>query len=98
MKNLYYLKNTLTNTYSDPVCRFEDFGTYSKQLHDFVILYPEKAREQFLDISILIHIGTYDEVVGKFSFLDCPQEYNIKEAWDQLQALKAVTNGQSAAN
>lgn len=96
MKNIYILKNTLTKTFSDPVSRFEDFGTYSKQLHDFVILYPDKAREQFLDISILLHVGTYDEATGKFDFLEAPQEYNIKEAWDQLQALKAVTDGKSS--
>jgi hypothetical protein len=92
MKNVYCLKNTLTNTYSDPIYRFEDFHTLSKQLHDFIILYPDKAIDQHMNISILLHLGTFDEVTGRFDFIEQIPEYNLKEAWDQLQALKAVTN------
>lgn len=94
MKNVYLLKNNLTKTFSDPLFKFEDFKTLSKQLHDFIILYPDKAKEQFLHLSTLRQIGVYDEETGSLELLgeDDWQEYNLQEAADQLAALKEQIN------
>ena len=62
MKYAYQLYNKVTKTYSDLIFRFEDFGTYSKQLHDFCILYPDKAKEQFHAALVLIRLDQLVEV------------------------------------
>lgn len=95
MINVYTLKNNLTKTFSNPVFKFEDFRTLSKQMHDFIILYPEKAREQNLHISTLFLIGKFDEETGIIDLFeeDAWLEYNLQEAADQLAALKEQLNG-----
>lgn len=95
MKNVYTLKNNLTKTFSDPLFRFEDFKTLSKQMHDFIILYPDKAKEQHLQLSTLYQIGVYDEETGFIDLFGKEQylEYNLQEAADQLAALKEQING-----
>lgn len=92
MKYVYCIKNNLTKTYDDPKVRFEDFKTVTRQLHDFIILYPEEAKKQFLHISTLQLIGQFFEDTGKVVLFDDDAilEYNLQEAWDQLQSLKEV--------
>lgn len=97
MKYVYVIKNNLTKTYNDPIYRFEDFKTVTRQLHDFIILAPEEAKKQYLHISTVCLIGQFFEDTGKivlFEDEDLLEEYNLQEAWDQLQSLKeVVANG-----
>lgn len=92
MKYVYRLKNCIVNSYSDPIFDFANPDTKFKQLHDFIILYPDKAHEQFLDSSIVECFATYDESVGQIVLLGEVKSYNLKESYDQLQALKVQAN------
>lgn len=97
MKYVYRLKNNLIRAYGPLEFRSEDFKTYSRQLHDFCILYPQKAIEQFLNVTTIELVGEYDEESGKIAFYNADQSasmtYNMQEAWEQLRALKEQVNG-----
>lgn len=92
MQYVYVSYNTLTRTYSAPVVRDADPKNYGKQLSDFIVLYPDKAKEERLEETVIYVIGTFDQETGKINFtypdqsgevvLDCIQ--TIK----QLEALK----------
>lgn len=92
MKYVYLLKNNLTKTFSDPIFRFEGFDDMARQHHNFMLLYPEKAKEQFLNISSLVIIGNYDDATGTLYLF--PEEerksYNLQDSWDQIKALEVT--------
>lgn len=95
MKNVFVIRNNLTKTFSDPLFRFEDFKTLSKQMHDFIILYPDKAKDQHLHLSTLYQTGVYDEETGVIIVFEEDKilSYNLQEAADQLAALKEQIHG-----
>lgn len=94
MKYVYLLKNNLTRTYSDPIVRFEGFDDLCKQHHNFMILYPQKAQEQFLNISTLVYVGTFDDSTGKIQLFEdsAVMSYNLQDSWEQIKALEVKGN------
>lgn len=90
MKNVYLLKNNLTKTYSDPIFRFEKPEDMFRSHHNFMLLYPEKAKEQMLNISTIVWIGTYDDAKGIIEQCEVEDrvEYNLGDSWKQIEALK----------
>lgn len=94
MKYVYLLKNNITKSYSDPIFRFEGFDDMARQHHNFMILYPDKAKEQFLHVSTLVVIGNYDDETGTlYLFPEGERKsYNLQESWEQLKALEATRN------
>jgi len=97
MLYVYRLKNNLVQGYGPLIFKPEDFATYSRRLHDLCILYPDQADKDFLNVSTLESVGKFDELSGVIDFFkpdqSADQTYNLQEAWEQLQALKARADG-----
>ena len=92
MLNVYTLKNNLTGSYSNPTYNSAGPDDVFRQTHNFLLLYPEKAVEQFLNISTIFCIGTFDDSNGLMEIL--PQEqwksYNLQDSWDQIKSLEVI--------
>lgn len=94
MLNVYTLKNNLTGSYSVPNFNAAGPEDTFRQSHNFLILYPDKAQQQFLHVSTVFYIGTFDDSNGKMVIFpeDKWMSYNLQDSWDQLKALEAVKN------
>lgn len=92
MQHVYVIENTATKTFypwefqdADPEQRF-------KLLHDYIINFPEKAKEQLLQFCKIHYVGSYDPLTGTVSFAKEKQSYDIMSDFDQLDALRRAAN------
>lgn len=92
MKNIYLLKNNITRTFSDPIFRFEGFDDMARQHHNFMLLYPDKAKEQFLHVSTIVSVGQFDDETGSIIIYpeDKRKSYNLQDSWEQIKALEVT--------
>lgn len=94
MKQIYIFKNNLTKSFSNPIVSPEQPDSFFRQFHDAVILDPQKAAQEHVDISTIICIGQYDDATG--ILVPFPEEsqlsYNCQEAAEQLKALREQAN------
>lgn len=88
MKQVYVLKNKLSGTYEDPFFKYEPWESSKRQIHDFCLLNPAKAKENHLDECLLIWLGTFDELDGKIVLFDAPDYYDVSEAFQQMEAIR----------
>lgn len=93
MLHVFALKNNLTGTYAPYEFRPEDYSTYSRRIHDLLILNSDAAIKNFLHVSTLFYVGTFDEESGKINFLEDYPSFNIQEDYERLLALKNVVKG-----
>lgn len=101
MKHVYRYKNKLTGTYG-PELIFRDDGPrdYFRFLHDRTILFPQKAKEELLNITVFEHVGTFDVETGLLTFFKEDQSgaesYDGSQAFEQLAALQQQVGGKDA--
>ena len=88
MKNIYCLQNKLSGTFMIPFFDANDWESVKRYHHDFIIVSPDEAKQKSLQISLLWHLGKYDDLIGKFEIFDVPEYYDLAEAFNQLDALK----------
>lgn len=87
MIHAYKYFNKLTKTYGVPVFAPEDPRVLFKQLHDFCILSPDKAKEQHFDCTKVIYFADYDQETG--DLVPVQEEiFDLGQAFEQLLALK----------
>ena len=94
MLNIYVLKNNLTKSFTTPTFNAAGPEDTFRQSHNFLLLYPDKAQEQFLNISTVYHIGTFDDSNGDTVIFPKDQwkSYNLQDSWDQIKSLEAIKN------
>lgn len=92
MQHVYMLENTATKSFLPWEFNDQEPGTRFKRLHDFIILYPDKAREQLLQFCKLHYVGVFDELTGTVSFDDNHQVYDVMADFDQLDSLRRQAN------
>lgn len=94
MQHVYITYNALAKTYSAPVVRDADPKVYGKQLSDFVVLYPDKAKQEFLGECQVYYIGEFDQERGIILFSNPDQTGDLVfdgiQVINQLEALKHV--------
>lgn len=94
MKNIYVVKNNLTKSYSDPIFKAECFDDVCRYNHNFMLLHPDKAQEDMINISTIEYIGTYDDATGSIMLFEAEaiQSYNMQDSWNQIKALEVRGN------
>lgn len=88
MKSVICFKNNLTKTYSNWIFIDGDYDGYKRQLHDLMLVHPEKLIEQDLHICTVFLVGQYDPSTGEVTYAADPGEYDLAEAYKQYQAVK----------
>lgn len=92
MKSVIVFKNNLTKTYSNWIFIDGDYEGYRRSLHDTMMLHPDKLIEQDLHICTVSLIGQYDPATGEIAYAEDPLEFDLQEAYKQLQALRERAN------
>lgn len=92
MKTVIVFKNNMTKTYSNWIFIDGDYEGYRRTLHDTMMLHPDKLIEQDLHICTVSLIGQYDPSTGELAYADDALEFDLQEAYKQLQALRESVN------